>query len=213
MLAVKIILIALCALFLLITAILLLDLKLIFAFDTNGRLELNASLLSYRLYDIKSKKPSSKFGRYLKRIFGIEALTDTEEIKKDAQESGVSDTVTRLITILSLLAGQIAWLLKRVRVKKLHLLAICGGGDAADAAMDYGLVCAAVYPFVGYLETSTQLSDKANDVQVGCDFENEPHFETEIIVKIRLFHVLRAIWRNALNSADNILDTNGGNRQ
>ena len=78
MLAVKIILIALCALFLLITAILLLDLKLVFAFDTNGRLELNASLLSYRLYDIKSKKPSSKFGRYLKRIFGTGRLPDEQ---------------------------------------------------------------------------------------------------------------------------------------
>ena len=219
MLAIKIILIALCAVILIVALILSLDIKVVFEFDTNGRLTLLAKLLFYKLYDIRQKKEPSPFGRYLKRIFGISALTDTEEIKKDTQESGISDTVSRLIAVLSLLAGQISWLLKRVRIKKLHILAICGGSDAADAAMDYGLVCAAVYPFVGYLETNAKFKEKAGDIRVGCDFENDAHFEAEITVKIKLFHVIRAIFRSALDGAESILDNadpknnNGGIQQ
>ncbi len=217
MLALKIILIALCALVLIIALILSLDLKVIFAFDTNGRIELYAKLLFFKLYDIHEKKEPSRFGSYLKRIFGIEALTDKEGLKQDTQESGVSGAANRVIGLLALIAGQILWLLKRVRIKKFHLLAICGGDDAADAAMDYGLVCAAVYPFVGYLESTAKFAKKANDIQVGCDFENEASFETEIIAKIRIIHLLRAVFKNALASADNILQNsspttnNGGN--
>ncbi len=217
MIILKIIGIALLVIALLIFTVLMLDLKVFFAFDTNGRVELYAKILFYKFYDFNNKKEPSKFGSYLKRIFGIETLTDTEGLKQDVQESGVSGTANRVITILSLLAGQILWLLARVRIKKFHLLAICGGDDAADAAMDYGLVCAAVYPFVGYLESTAKFAKKANDIQVGCDFENEASFETEIIAKIRIIHVLRAVIKNALANAENILDNsspttnNGGN--
>ncbi len=217
MIILKIVGIALSVIALLIFTVLMLDLKVVFAFDTNGRLELKAKILFYKFYDVHEKKEPSKFGSYLKRIFGIETLTDTEGLKQDVQESGVSGTANRVITILSLLAGQILWLLSRVRIKKFHLLAICGGDDAADAAMDYGLVCAAVYPFVGYLESTAKFAKKANDIQVGCDFENEASFETEIIAKLRIIHALRAVIKNALANADNILDSatpttnNGGN--
>lgn len=197
MLAIKIILIALCAVILIVALILSLDIKVVFEFDTNGRLTLLAKLLFYKLYDIKQKKEPSSFGRYLKRIFGIEALTDTEEIKKDTQESGISDTVSRLIAVLSLLAGQISWLLKRVRIKKLHILAICGGSDAADAAIEYGVVCSAVYPFIGYLETNFKGAEKALDVNIGCDFENEAYFGTDIKIKLRIIHIVRALMRSA----------------
>ena len=219
MIILKIIGFALLAIVFLIAVILSLNLKVVFAFDTNGRIELYAKILFYKLYDIHVKKESGKIGRYLKRIFGITALTDTEGLKQGAQTSGISDTATKVITVLSLLAGQVVWLLKRIKIKKFHLLAICGGEDAADAAMDYGLVCAAVYPFVGYLESTAKFAKKANDIQVGCDFEGSAYFETEIIAKIRLIHAVRAIWRNAMQNADNILDSpnplinNGGNQQ
>lgn len=217
MLVLKIIGIALCIIVLLVFLILMLDIKAVFVFGTDGSFELKAKILFYKFFDIHEKKKPSKFGGYLKRIFGIEALTDTEGLKQDAQSGGISDTANKVITLLSLLAGQILWLLKKVRIKKFHLLAICGGYDAADAAMEYGLVCAAVYPFVGYLESTAKFAKKANDIQVGCDFENQAHFETEIVVKIRIIHAVRAVLKNAMANADNILDSatptsdNGGN--
>lgn len=200
MIILKIIGLILSAIALIVFIILMLNAKIIFAFDTNGRLVLKAKLLFFTVYDLKrKKKKSGKIGTFLKKIFGIDTLTDTENLKTDAQTSGISSAVNKVVTVLMLLMGQIVWLLKRVKLKKLRLYAVCAGDDAADAAMDYGLVCSAVYPFVGYLETSLKMPKNACDIQVGCDFEGDAYFETEITAKLRVIHILRAIYRNAVD--------------
>lgn len=202
MLALKIIGAALGAVLLIIFVILMLRIKVVFLFSTKGTTELKANLLFYKIYDLnaKKKKKSGRFGRFLKRIFGIDTLTDTEGLKADAAESGISDTVEKVLTVLFLLAGQIMWLLKRVQFKKLRILAVCGGNDAADAAMEYGAVCSLIYPFAGYLETTLKIKEKSKDINVFCDFEGEAVFETEIIAKIRIIHIVRAIFKNLIDA-------------
>jgi hypothetical protein len=69
--------------------------------------------------------------------------------------------------------------------------------DAADAAIEYGVVCSAVYPFIGYLETNFKGAEKALDVNIGCDFENEAYFGTDIKIKLRIIHIVRALMRSA----------------
>lgn len=203
MLALKIIGAVLGALLLIIFVILMLRIKVFFLFSTKGSIELKASLLFYKIYDLnskKKKKKSGRFGRFLKRIFGIDALTDAEGLKTDAQTNGISGTVEKVLSLLFLLAGQIKWLLSRVRLKKLRILTVCGGDDAADAAMEYGAACSVVYPFVGYLDTNFNIKEKAKDINVFCDFEGEAVFETEIIAKIRIIHIVRAVMRNAIGA-------------
>lgn len=202
--------IALAVIVVLIVIALLLSVKLVFVFDTCDRFELKVKYLFFTLYDInkpkkekvrKDKKPS-RLGEYAKRLFGLDKLT-AEAIKDGAEGDGISSTVNSMLTLIMLLLGNIKWLLSRVRVKKLYLLAICGGEDAADAAMEYGYVCSAVYPFVGYLESSVKLPEKAVDIQVGCDFEGEARAVTEIIAKLRVIHALRALVRSAVDAATN----------
>lgn len=203
LLALKIIGILLAAVISIIFIILMLRAKVVFLFSTKGKIELKASLLFFTVYDLnKKKKKTGKFGAFLKRIFGIDTLTNAQEMKTEAAESGISGAVTKVVTVLTLLAGQILWLLKRVDLKNFRVLAICGGGDAADTAMDYGLVCSAIYPFAGYLESTVNTAKNAIDIQAGCDFANEPEFELEIIAKIRIIHIVRAIWRNAVDGID-----------
>lgn len=200
----KIIGTVLAAVVLLIFVILMLRAKVVFVFSTEGKTELKANLLFYSIYDLNKKKKKEKpgkIGAFLKRIFGIDTLTDTQTLKNDAVESGISGAVNKIVTILTLLAGQIAWLLKRVYLKKLRIVAVCGGGDAADAAMDYGMVCSTVYPFAGYLESTLKTPKNAIDIRAGCDFDGEAVFEIEIVAKIRVIHVVRAIWRNAMSMA------------
>ena len=105
MLALKIIGAVLGALLLIIFVILMLRIKVFFLFSTKGSIELKASLLFYKIYDLnsKKKKKSGRFGRFLKRIFGIDALTDAEGLKTDAQTSGISGTVEKVLSLLSCL--------------------------------------------------------------------------------------------------------------
>ena len=149
----------------------------------------------------KEKKPS-KISAYFQKLFGIDTLTDAADFKTNASESGIYDTLNKVITVFSLLLGQIVWLIKRIKLKKLHVKVICAGGDAADAAMDYGLVCAAVYPFVGYIETNFKTKKDAIDLQLGCDFDGDAYLGTDFIAQIRIIHIVRAVLKNATNMAN-----------
>lgn len=213
MLVLKIIGILLAVIVLLIVFLLMLSVKVVFTFTTEGKLVIKVKVLFFTIYDAnktkdkkehnkekKSKKPS-RISAYFQRLFGIDTLTEAANVKKNAETKGVYDSVNKVATVFSLLLGQIAWLLGKIRIKRFHILAICGGGDAADAAMEYGLVCAAVYPLVGYVETNLNTKRNASDIQIGCDFENEAYFKTDIIAKLRLIHIVRAVLRNASNMA------------
>ncbi len=151
--------------------------------------------------EAKEKKPS-KAAEWIKKRLGIDIFTSGEALKQNVDEKGVSGTAESVAAVVSLVLGQIVWLAKRFRLDRLKIYAICADADAADAAMEYGLVCAAVYPFVGYLTSSINMKKNADDVRIFCDFEGKPYFETEIFVSVRTIHLVRAVLRNANAAAE-----------
>ena len=102
-----------------------------------------------------------------------------------------------------IVAGRVKWLLKRVKLEKLRILAVCGGGDAAESAMEYGTVCAVLYPLAGFIRGSTNACERNIDVRVGCDFTGEPVFEFELRAAIRIIHIVRALIWGAARLAEN----------
>lgn len=203
----KIIGIVFAALLLFIALLLVLNVKFLFDFSTEGALNFKIKLLCFTVYDInkpkkkkKSKKPS-RIGAYFKKLFGIgKKETDTADGEKTKE--AISDKVTKFITLFMLLADSLIWLVKKIKLKRFGLDVICGGGDAADAAIEYGVVCSAVYPFIGYLETNFKGAERALDVNIGCDFENEAYFGIDIKAKIRIIHILRAFLKGAIDIAN-----------
>lgn len=203
----KIIGIVFAALLLFIALLLVLNVKFLFDFSTEGALNFKIKLLCFTVYDInkpkkkkKSKKPS-RIGAYFKKLFGFgKKETDTADGEKTKE--AISDKVTKFITLFMLLADSLIWLVKKIKLKRFGLDVICGGGDAADAAIEYGVVCSAVYPFIGYLETNFKDAERALDVNIGCDFENEAYFGIDIKAKIRIIHILRAFLKGAIDIAN-----------
>lgn len=191
----------------LIIILLLSCIRVSLLFNTKDRPELKVNLLFITLFDInkpkkkkKSKKPS-RIGAYFKKLFGIgKKETDTADGEKTKE--AISDKVTKFITLFMLLADSLIWLVKKIKLKRFGLDVICGGGDAADAAIEYGVVCSAVYPFIGYLETNFKGAERALDVNIGCDFENEAYFGIDIKAKIRIIHILRAFLKGAIDIAN-----------
>ncbi len=208
MIVLKIIGIILAVLMVLIAFILALRIRLLFSFDLKNAHSIKIKVL-FLTFDIgkekpkkekkKDKKPNS-FIKALKKRLGLDFLENDDEEKTKADN--LSDKLTRIISIITLFIGQVEWILRRFRLEKLRVFIVCGGGDAAEAAMEYGMVCAAVYPLIGYLSANLDAVENAEDVQVGCDFDGEPQLEFDFFVSIRVIHLLRAVFRAAADMSE-----------
>jgi hypothetical protein len=184
-----------------IVILLISSIRVFFSFNTQDRPELKVKFLFFTVIDLnkpkkKSKKPS-RIGSAIKRMLGFEQIIESQTDEGEKQKESISSKVTGFVTVFMLLTDSNLWLTKKIKAKQLKLDIICGGSDAADAAIEYGVVCSAVYPFIGYLETNFKGAEKALDVNIGCDFENEAYFGTDIKIKLRIIHIVRALMRSA----------------
>lgn len=194
MVALKIIGISLAVILGLIVLLLLLipclRLRLCLTYGQDGRLRYKIKVLCFSFggkKKAKKKKKESKIGKKIKKLFGLEVFDN-----QDKTASGVSEKVGTAVALITVFAGQIKFIFSKLRLEKLGLLIICGDGDAADAAMDYGLVCASVYPLVGYLTASINTKKGAENVRIGCDFDGDSKIEFDIRISVRIRHLLSA---------------------
>ncbi len=210
MIALKIIGITLSVILLLLILILILKVRFIINFKKGESVKFAIGFLCFK-FGNKEKKPKeeqnqapekekkpNKFVERLKKKLGLDI-----DLKEDAQNGDISDSVNKIITLLTLLSSQLKWLVKKLRIDVLRILIICGGGDAADTAMDYGTVCAVVYPFFGYVTENLNLKKDAEELNIGCDFEGESHFEFDITVSVRIFYIVKAALSGLLDMAEN----------
>ena len=170
--------------------------KLVIEFSEENKLIFRIKILCFSFggkKKRKNKKPS-KLTQKLKKRFGLDVF-DSEEFKKDIEQGILSDKVNRIVALVMLFAGQIKWLFSKLRLDKLALFIICGGDDAADAAMEYGLICASVYPMAGYITANINAKKDAEDIRIGCDFDGEAKLEFKLIISIRIYNLLIAALR------------------
>ncbi len=184
-----------------IVILLISSIRVFFSFNTQDRPELRVKFLFFTVIDLnkpkkKSKKPS-RIGSAIKRMLGFEQIIESQTDEGEKQKESVSSKLTGLVTVFMLLTDSNLWLAKKIKFKRLGLDVVCGGSDAADAAIEYGVVCSTVYPFIGYLETNLKNAEKALNVNIGCDFENEAYLGIDIKAKICIIHILRALMRSA----------------
>jgi len=183
----------------------MLHLRFVFTLEGEPKAELRILFIKINLLarrEKKPKKPKKKPGRfvtYLKKKFGFEHPTEAPE----PEGNTVSAKAKWVYALIMIVAGRVKWLLKRVKLKKLRILAVCGGGDAAESAMEYGTVCAVLYPLAGFIRGNTNAREKDIDVRVGCDFTGEPVFEFELCTAIRIIHIVRALLWGAARLAEN----------
>ncbi len=189
-----------------IALVLIARVHVVLRYDLNSDVKLYIRALGLKLGNKKTpkvtKKREEKPGKLMQRIkklFGVDAL-EAEGLKSSTEATGISATLERLISVLAMLAGQLGWLVKRLRVHRFRLHAVCGG-DAADAAIEYGVICATVYPIAGAVDASVKTKKNALDIRVGCNFDGEPDLVFETDISIRVIHLIRALMRTAHQNA------------
>ena len=136
----------------------------------------------------KEKKPS-KFAQSLKKRLGLDAF-DTEELKKGFSEGSLSEKITQIAAIVMLFFERIKWLFSKIRADKFRILAVCGG-DSADAAIEYGVACATVYPLSAYISDNLNFKKNAQDIQLKCNFDGDAYFEFDLTLSVRIYYILK----------------------
>ena len=187
----KIIGVILAVVILIIILVLLLRIKLVLGLYDNGKFRFTIRILCFNFGGkAKKEKPESDFVKKIKAKFGLDIL-HKEELKNSIENGSFTDKASRLAALVMLFLGQVKYLFSKIRVDRLYTMIICGG-DGAEAAIDYGIVCSAIYPLAGYLDASLNMKNNAQNIQVYCDFENESKIEFELILSIRIMYLLKA---------------------
>ena len=99
------------------------------------------------------------------------------------------ETVSEYAELLRELLKSFGEMLRHITVGRLYVnISVCGE-DAADTAVQYGGVCAVIYPFAAFTESKIKV--KNMELNVEPDFERGESFgEAFISLTIKPFHVI-----------------------
>ena len=155
----------------------------------------------------EESNPKSPIVRGLKRTLGLSHLESVKTIRGAVEHHGAAVTLRETMATFADLIEQVFAILKRCRIARCKAIFIAGG---EDAPLDYGIACAVIYPLVSYFETMRQLSPRAEEIRIECDYDRpESGMELELAVRIHLGHVLRAFMKIVKKNVEKELSEEG----
>ncbi len=177
--------ILLCILFLPITV----DL----AFD--GKMMLKIKYLGITLFDNKKSKTKPKQKKEKVKTASKDNAPQKKDnfIKRTYKQKGLLGTISYFSDILAIVFKRLWRVVKRFKFRRFKLDIIVATPDAANTAIQYGKICAAVYPVISLLHTITDM--KSEEINIKTDFEKtRPEFKASILVKTQgLYWLVAAI--------------------
>lgn len=146
--------------------------------------------IGYLLY--RKKLPLNK-PKKEKSKSDANAKKEPSAIKKMVKEQGLRNTIVQLIDVVKVLLQKLGGLAKHIRVKRFDLSVTVADKDPATTGIEYGALCAVVYPFIGILKNTLIFNEKKANVLLNADFENgKPKFKFYAKLKVRFLFVLIA---------------------
>ena len=107
------------------------------------------------------------------------------------REKGKIEGIKFCFALAKAVISRAVFVIKRIRFRELLIDISVASDDAANTAISYGAVCAAVYPTVNLLDQKTSLTVKK--VNVYTDFDKlSPEIEAAVLLKTRLIYALIA---------------------
>lgn len=150
----------------LLLCFLLVPIKAEAAFDKTFSARVKYLFLQFPLYPRPEKKPAEA-----KPGSAVPKKKKPSRIMEIFQKEGLSGFLELVNEFSRVALGGARKLLARTLVYELSLDLTVGGKDAAQTALDYGRVCAVVYPALGTLLSAVRC--KRRNVKVSPDFQNE----------------------------------------
>ncbi len=169
-----------CGVFAFLLLILIIPLHMQVSFDGQLSLRLRYLFFTYSLYPRPEKKKKKFKQKKVKKKKEIE-LSRTEEM---LQSEGVAAVISYYIKLAQIIKTAALGLFRTITVDKLKLNIKVASDDAAETAINYGQLCAAVYPVHALIESSVRV--RSRSINIAPDFLNN---EDQVSGEIRL-HVL-----------------------
>lgn len=123
----------------------------------------------------KGKKDKSKSGQsavsFLLSFLGLDDVSSAAKAKEAISNNGLLETIGSVFSAVKNLFSRISGLIKKGVFRKFDLRVTVGDSDAADAALRYGTICAAVYPLLTLLDSSMKF--RSRNVDIRCDYTQE----------------------------------------
>lgn len=136
----------------------------------------------------KEKTQKKKSNPLMKRIIDLDAIR--EEIKNDP----VSRTVERFFDLLTSVLKSVFYLLGHFTISKLDFRIVVASNDAANTAIEYGVISAAGNSFLSFVSSKAKVKPRATNIDLRCDYsKSKTEILFDIAVSTRVYNILRAL--------------------
>lgn len=127
-----------------------------------------------------------------KAFLGLPASEQVQKLQSAVQKNGAANQLKQIAGLLKPALQAAAAVLKKLRVQRLRL-SYTAGGDAAEAAVSYGLACAVLYPLCELVQQLPNTKKNAVLPQLQCNY-NAPgsQFSFELAVSVRVVYLAAA---------------------
>lgn len=176
------------AIILLFGTLLLLPVKIDFAYD--GEVFFKVKYLGFTLINSEEKvKKTKKVSKKKKK--------DNSQTKKSTnKQKNITDTIKYYSNMIQLALKQLRWLIKFIKIRKFVFDLTVATDNAASTAIEYGEMCAVVYPIISFIQTNTNFKFKTDNINIRPDFEtSDSKLKASVLVKAKLIICLIAIAR------------------
>lgn len=165
--------------------------------------ELRVLFLRFTLLGGQPKKESSSPKRTKKRgklslwqrfkaFLGLPASEQVQKLQSAVQKNGAASQLRQIAGLLKPALQAAAAVLKKLRVQRLRLN-YTAGGEAAEAAVSYGLACAVLYPLCELVQQLPNAKKNAVQPQLQCNYNAAgSQFLFELAVSVRVVYLAAA---------------------
>lgn len=183
------------SIFLLILLILFSPVKVFLGFENDFFAKVK--FLGFKVYETPQKTGKKKVSEAKNKQSGKKAEKENNTALKEGKQLllilkekyGFTGAVKKVLNLIYGMLTHIKKFLRHIRIKKIKLNLVVSGSDAAETAVEYGKVCAAVYPVLGFLDSFSSIELKR--INISSDFaENKKEFEFSMVIKLQIFYML-----------------------
>lgn len=192
----KISLIIIAVILLLLIAVFFLPISVFIKFKDDFFLKIKFS--GFKIFEIKPEKDIKKIAlpdKVSDKKAENEVLDTSKQIFLKLKEKlGFTGAVKEILRFANDVLSHIKRLLRNIKIKRVCLDITVAADDAATTAIEYGAVCAAVYPVTALLSTCADIGFK--QINVKSDFDSKkPDFQFEATASMNVFNLLIAAFK------------------
>ncbi len=110
-------------------------------------------------------------------------------VKVQYKQRGLLGTIRYFCDVIVMIGRKLVHLIKKFKVKNFEMYLTVATEDAADTAIQYGTVCAAVYPTLAFIQSNMNFQPKKIDISADFD-KKKSEFGISCVFSVKTIYLL-----------------------